>query len=70
MFDNETLNVCQVVPNMAMVSGYETRPRGYKTFSMLNSTEHGISNAHKFKYIKKFSIFVAQISLGRYFSCS
>ena len=46
------------------------RPRGYKTFSMLNSTEHGISNAHKFKYIKKFSFFVAQIILDRYFSCS
>ena len=23
------------------------RPRGYKTFSMLNSTEHDISTAHK-----------------------
>ena len=23
------------------------RPRGYKTFFMLNSTEHGISTAHK-----------------------
>ena len=29
-------------------------PRGYKTFSMLNSTEHEISNAHKFKYISFF----------------
>ena len=24
-----------------------TRPRGYKTFFMLNSTEHEISTAHK-----------------------
>ena len=24
-----------------------TRPRGYKTFFMLNSTEHGIFPAHK-----------------------
>ena len=31
-----------------------TRPRGYKTFSMLNSVEHEISNAHKYKNIKKF----------------
>ena len=48
----------------------EILPRGYKTFSMLNSTEHEISNAHKFKYIKKFSFFLAQISLECYFSCS
>ena len=32
-------------------------PRGYKTFSMLNSAEHEILNAHKYKNIKKFSIF-------------
>ena len=25
----------------------ESRPRGYKTFFMLNSTEHEISTAHK-----------------------
>ena len=28
-----------------------------------------ISNAHKYENIKKFSIFQAQISLERYFSC-
>ena len=28
--------------------------RGYKTFFMLNSVEHGISNARKYKNIKKF----------------
>ena len=50
--------------------GTKTKPRGYKTYSMLNSTEHEISNAHKFKYIKKFSFFLAQISLECYFSCS
>ena len=26
---------------------YQTRPRGYKTFSMLNSAEHGIYHANK-----------------------
>ena len=31
------------------------RPRGYKTFSILNSAEHEISNAHKYKNIKEFS---------------
>ena len=30
-------------------------PRGYKTFFMLNSVEHEILNAHKYKTIKKFS---------------
>ena len=29
------------------------RPRGYKTFFMLNSAEHEILNAHKYKNIKK-----------------
>ena len=43
--------------------------RGYKTF-MLNSAEHEILNAHKYKNIKKLSIFQAHISLECYFSCS
>ena len=46
------------------------RPRGYKTFSMLNSAEHEILNAHKYKNIKKFSFFQVQISLECHFSCS
>ena len=29
-------------------------PRGYKTFFMLNSVEHEILNAHKYKNIKNF----------------
>ena len=33
------------------------RPRGDKTFFMLNSVEHEILNAHKYKNIKKFGIF-------------
>ena len=28
--------------------------RGYKTFSILNSVEHGILNAHKYKPIKQW----------------
>ena len=46
------------------------RPRGYKTFFMLNSAEHETLNAHHYENIKKFSIFQAQISLECYFSCS
>ena len=37
---------------------------------MLNSTEHEIVNAHKYKYIKKFGLFEAQLSLQCYFSRS
>ena len=32
----------------------QARPQGYKTFSMLNSVEHEILNAHKYKNIKNF----------------
>ena len=35
-----------------------TRPRGYKTFFVLNSIEHEILNAHKYKNIKKFGFFL------------
>ena len=31
--------------------------QGYKTFFMLNSAEHEILNAHKYKNIKEFSFF-------------
>ena len=36
---------------------YYLRPRGYKTFFMLNSVEHEIVNAHKYKNIQKFGLF-------------
>ena len=55
---------------LAMTLLRVTRLRGCKTFSMLNSAEHEILNAHKYKNIKKFSIFQAQINLECYFSCS
>ena len=45
-------------------------PRGYKTFFVLNSIEHEILNAHKYKNIKKFGHFKAQLSLECYFSRS
>ena len=43
------------------------RPREYIIFFMLNSAEHVILYVHKYKSIKKFSIFQAQISLQHYF---
>ena len=33
-----------------------TRPRGYKTFVVLNSVEHEILNAHKYKNFRKFGL--------------
>ena len=45
-------------------------PRGYKTFFVLNSVEHEILNAHKYKNIKKFGLFKAQLILECYFSRS
>ena len=33
----------------------KSRPRGYKKNCMFKSAEHEILNAHKYKYIKKFS---------------
>ena len=41
----------QTAPSRAVLA------RGYKTFFMLNSVEHEILNAHKYKNIKKFSFF-------------
>ena len=33
-------------------------PQGYKTLFMLNSVEHELLNAHKYKNIKKFGFFL------------
>ena len=45
-------------------------PEVIKLFFMLNSAEHEILNVHKYKNIKKLSIFQAQVSLECYFYCS
>ena len=47
-----------------------TRPRGFETFFVLNSVEHEILNAHKYRNIKKFGLFKAQLSLELLFSRS
>ena len=50
--------------------GLKLGPEVIKNFR-LNSAEHEILNAHKYKNIKKFSFFQAQISLECcFFSCS
>ena len=46
------------------------RARGYKTFFMLNSAGHEILNAHKYESIKKICIFLGQMRVECYFSCS
>ena len=38
-----------------------SRAQGYKTFFMLNSVEHEILNAQRYKIIMKFSIFMTRI---------
>ena len=46
---------------ISMILTFESqvsRPRGYKTFFMLNSVEHEILNAHKYKDIKIFGFFM------------
>ena len=48
---------------------WKNRAQNYKTFFTLNSTEHEILNAHKYKNVKKFSFFQTQISRECYFSC-
>ena len=42
-------------------------PEVIKLFFMFNSAKHDILNAHKYKNIKKLSIFQAQITLECYF---
>ena len=44
-----------------------TRLRGYRIFFMLNSTEHEILNAHRYKHIKKFSLFLGSDNPGMLF---
>ena len=48
----------------------EAGPEVIKLFFMLNSVEHEILNAHKYKNIKKISFFQAQTSGEGYSSCS
>ena len=53
-----------------IICGILVRPRGYKKNIVLNFAENEILDAHKYENIKKFSIFLAQISLECYFFCS
>ena len=55
-----TYSIDQAYPWPKFTEGDETPPRarGYKTFFMLNSVEHEILNATKYKNIKKDSFFL------------
>ena len=48
--------------SVSRIFKFQTWPQGYKTFFMLNSVEHEILNAHKYKSIKKFGFFLRLIS--------
>ena len=50
-------NILNVLVTLFLVKSGEFRPRRYKTFFMLDSVEHEILNAHKYKNIKKFGFF-------------
>ena len=54
---------CSELYSMRFIATMQFWVRGYKTFSMLNSAEHELSNANTYQNIKKFSIFQAQIRL-------
>ena len=50
-------NACSSFAWMLSYKQKQTWPRGYKTFFVLNSTEHEISTAHKklkYRQMKKF----------------
>ena len=52
-----TLNPFLTSGNVHLYHLEVTLARGYKTFFMLNSAEHEILNAHKYKNRRKFSTF-------------
>ena len=54
----------------ALSKRFNSGPEVIKPFSVFNSVEHGILNAHLYKNIKKFGLFKAQLSLECYFSRS
>ena len=53
----KTCRLCHVSAAKTGKAVTELWPRGYKTFFVLNSIEHEILNAHKYKNIKKFGFF-------------
>ena len=64
VYNTSMSDVNDISTTMALNVGLEmpvanclTRPRVYTTFSMLNSVEHEILNAHTYKNIKKLGFF-------------
>ena len=69
--DSDTVNIQNIGTDLSeQTVKIQIRPRVYKKVFMLNSAEHEILYAHKYKNINKFSFFQAQISLEHYFSSS
>ena len=46
-----------------------TRPRGYKTFFLLNSADHNIYPANNSQITNNFKLFLAKHSWARKFPC-
>ena len=51
------------------VVSYDIRPRGYKTFYMLNLAEHEIKNAHKYRNSQNQWKFQIKVTKASYLSC-
>ena len=51
------LSMINVLSSHLQLRNSHVRPRGYKTFFILNSVEHEIVNVHKYKNIMKFGHF-------------
>ena len=43
--------------SLTIMSGTKARPRGYRTFYMLNSAEHEILDAHKYKKYQEVRLY-------------
>ena len=62
-------NIINVLVTLFLVKSGEFRPRRYKTFFMLDSVEHEILNAHKYK-ISRNSAFLGSDKSRMLFSRS
>ena len=64
---DQTAQMCSLISHHCLQNAIKPGPEVIKLFFVLNSTEHEILNAHKYKNIKKFGLFNAQLSLECYF---
>ena len=54
-------------PFLRLFGIFLSRPRGYKTFFVLNSTEHEILNAHKYKKYQEIRLILDSDKPGMLF---